>query len=122
MIQDDPIAMKSIRELRFMATIFARQYGRLRELQDLWRNPPKHLEALMDRHKHDLASLMTTLLMGQKEWQLLEAHCLDTIDTTLSELKHVSGSKSKFWEVCAWRWDLWGSLMMAVPKNRPESE
>jgi hypothetical protein len=122
MIQDDPIAMKSIRELRFMAEVFGRQLGRLGELQNLWKNPPKHLEALMNRHKHDLADLMATLLTRQKEWQLLEAHCLDTIDTTISELKHVSGPKSKFWEVCAGRWHLWGSLMRAVRTNRTELE
>ncbi|KAH8731426.1 hypothetical protein GQ44DRAFT_735904 [Phaeosphaeriaceae sp. PMI808] len=118
---DDLIAVKNIRDLRFMADIFNRQ-NRCHELIDLWENPPESVKDILHRHRQDLSSLITRLLRERKDWFRLERHCLNTIDETLSNLSVVTHSKSRFWELCAWRWDLWTALLDAVHAIRPGQE
>jgi hypothetical protein len=93
-----------------MAKIFARQQ-RCQELHDLWDDPPKTLEPLLDRHRQDIQSMM-----------ILEQHCVGMIEDTLSNAHLVGGPKSKFWELCAWRWDLWSGLLAATHAMYPEQE
>ena len=115
-IQDDPIAVKDIRDLRFMAEIFRRQ-DRCAELFSLWDNPPTSLKKLMKTHRDDLISLKTRLLKQQNDWLLLENHCYDSIEEVISQLNLVQDSKS-LWELCAWRWDLWSALLQATEAIR----
>jgi hypothetical protein len=104
-----------------MAKIFARQQ-RCQELHDLWDDPPKTLEPLLDRHRQDIQSMMIQHLWEQKAWPLLEQHCVGMIEDTLSNAHLVGGPKSKFWELCAWRWDLWSGLLAATHAMYPEQE
>ncbi|CAO2648943.1 Nn.00g098920.m01.CDS01 [Neocucurbitaria sp. VM-36] len=109
---DDPIVVKDIRDLRFMAEIFRRQ-DRCAELFSLWDDPPSSLKKLMRTHRDDLISLKTRLLRQQNDWLLLENHCYDSIEEVISQLNLVQDSKS-LWELCAWRWDLWNGLLQAT--------
>ncbi|KAJ4370649.1 hypothetical protein N0V83_005170 [Neocucurbitaria cava] len=117
---DDPIAVKDIRDLRFMAEIFRRQ-GQHAELFSLWDNPPISLKKLLRTHRDDLMSLKTRILREQEDWPLLEAHCYASIEEVISLLNLAQDSKS-LWELCAWRWDLWNGLMEATAAIRPGQE
>ncbi|KAF1845780.1 uncharacterized protein K460DRAFT_338347 [Cucurbitaria berberidis CBS 394.84] len=117
---DDPIAVKDIRDLRFMADIF-RWQDRCAELFALWDNPPARLRSLMKTHRDDLISLKTRFLLQQEDWLLLESHCYNSIEEVISQLNLGQDSKS-LWELCAWRWDLWGALLQATKAIRPGQE
>lgn len=104
-----------------MANIFSRQ-DYCNELISLWENSPEHVKPALDRHRRDLSSLITKCLRGRKDWHRLERHCLNTISETLSDLSVQGDSKSSFWELCAWNWDLWAALLDAVHATRPEEE
>ncbi|KAF2033776.1 hypothetical protein EK21DRAFT_57934 [Setomelanomma holmii] len=121
--QNDPIAVKDIRDFRFLAEIFKRQ-NRVRELQQLWSEPPnKALEQIvLHQHRDDLNSVMTNVLRELEDWPVLEQHCERIISATLSDLKIASNEQSKFWELCAWRWDVWDGLIKAVAKNHSPHE
>ncbi|KAF1943638.1 hypothetical protein EJ02DRAFT_399997 [Clathrospora elynae] len=117
---DDPIAVKDIRDLRFMCEIFARQH-KCNELWELLAYPPTTLRVLMRTHKDDLISLKTRLLLQQQDWLLLEKHCSDSLKETLMDLNVAQGSK-RLWELCAWRNDIWQGLLQAIRFNRSHSE
>jgi hypothetical protein len=105
-----------------MASIFGRQ-SRCSELQSLWADPPEHLKAVLDRHRQDLSTLMMKLLQEQKDWVALERHCLDLINDTVTNLSLVSRRpETNFGELCAWRWDIWASLLNALHGLRPGQE
>ncbi|KAL5121989.1 methionyl-tRNA synthetase [Pleosporales sp. CAS-2024a] len=113
---EEAIAVKDIRDLRFMGQIYGRQY-RSRELRDLWDEPRKDLEIVMDRHRPDILALMEKLYWEQRDWANLELHCQGAIDEVLSNVQLVGSSKSRFWELCAWRYDLWSGLLAALKEN-----
>lgn len=117
--QDDPIAVKDIRDLRFMAQIYARQ-SQFKELFALWDNPPSRLEALLRTHKDDVVQMKTLMLRNAFAWELLEDHCIATINNIVS-LNTAEKSKS-VWELCAWRWDLWKGLILAIQNTCPKEE
>jgi hypothetical protein len=104
-----------------MGEIFGRQH-RCSELRDLWDHPTADLEVVLDRHRSDVLALTTKLLWEQGAWEELETHCLNTIDEVHSNVHMVGGSKSKFWELCAWRWDLWSGLLAALHATRSKEE
>ena len=103
-----------------MADIFGRQ-GQCGELFALWDNPPAALEGLIKKHREDLLSIKTRLLRQHGNWELLEKHCLECIQETISQLSLMKDSKP-LWELCAWRWDLWNALMEAITNLRPRPE
>ncbi|KAH4609099.1 hypothetical protein HBH82_069530 [Parastagonospora nodorum] len=115
---EDAIAVNTIRELRFMGETLGGQ-GFLKELQEAWSNPSPAQKVLFDRHRSDITALMTKLLQEHKEWKQLEKHCVEAIDEIRLNLH---ASKSKFWELCAWRWDLWGAMVNAVYATRSEED
>jgi hypothetical protein len=105
-----------------MASIFGRQ-GRCSELHSLWNDPPDHLKTVLDRHRQDLSTLMLKLLQEQKDWVALERHCLDLINDTVTDSSLVDRRpETSFWELCAWRWDIWAGLLDAVHETRPGQE
>lgn len=112
------IAVNNIRELRFMGETLGAQ-GFLDELQEAWNNPSPAQKILLERHRSDITALMTKLLQSQKEWEQLEKHCVEAIDEVRFNLH---ASRSKFWELCAWRWDLWEALVNAVCATRSQEE
>jgi hypothetical protein len=121
MLQDDPVAVKTITDLRFMAKIFARQ-RRVNELHDLWVEPSKTVKVVIERHQNDVQSMMVQHLWEQNDWPLLEKHCVGIIEDTLDKVYHAGGSNSRFWELCAWRWDIWAGLLAAVNAQYPEQK
>jgi len=119
--QDDPIALKDIRDLRFMARIYIRQQ-RCEELCRLWDAPPKSLEGLFRRHHDDLVDIRIRGLREAGPWQLLENHCIATIEETRSKLDVANNDKPEPWELCARRWHVWEALLHAVTHCRSEEE
>ncbi|KAL6706881.1 hypothetical protein ACN47E_005024 [Coniothyrium glycines] len=121
---DDSIAIKDIRDLRFMADVYAKQ-DRCNELFALWDNPPNHLEQLMRTHRDDISSLKTRLLRQQEDWPLLEQHCLSVINETIVGLE-ITGTSDRnptsIWQLCAWNYDVWDSLMAALKNQYSEQE
>lgn len=114
------MAIKDIRDLRFMAEIYARQ-NCCNELWDLWDNPPVHLQELMAKHKDDLTSLKTRFLRQQKDWPALKQHCYKVLDDTISKRDSAEDSKS-LWELSAWNYYVWESLMVAHTQTGLEEE
>jgi N-terminal acetyltransferase B complex non-catalytic subunit len=104
-----------------VAQIYMRQ-KRCTELQDLWDDPPNTLEPVIDRHRQDVQSMMIQYLREQEIWPLLQQHCLSMVKHAQSEVYVVGDSKSKLWELCAWRWDLWSGLLAAARGMYPEEE
>ncbi|KAH7391804.1 N-acetyltransferase B complex non catalytic subunit-domain-containing protein [Pyrenochaeta sp. MPI-SDFR-AT-0127] len=117
---EESIAVKDIRDLRFMADIYRRQ-DRCAELFALWDNPPLALQGLMKTYRDELLNMKTRMLRQQEDWPALESHCLSCIEDTISQLNLAQDSKS-LWELCAWRWDLWGALLVATEAIRPGKE
>ncbi|KAH7401816.1 tRNA synthetases class I (M)-domain-containing protein [Phaeosphaeria sp. MPI-PUGE-AT-0046c] len=109
----DQIAVSNVRDLRFMASIFGRQ-RRSTELHDLWGNPPERLQPVFDRHRQDLLMVEIKLLREGSEWGLLEDRCTSTIAETVENLRLVGGSKTGFWELSAWRWEIWDALLASM--------
>ncbi|KAF2134224.1 hypothetical protein P153DRAFT_307215 [Dothidotthia symphoricarpi CBS 119687] len=107
---DEAIAIKDIRDLRFMAEIFKRQ-GRCTELFALWGNPPDGLKEVMSKHHNDLMSLKTRILSEEEKWDLLKDHCIAYIEQSMSQ---VDNESERTWELCARNWDVWKGLMDAV--------
>jgi len=95
-----------------MAAMYARQ-DQCKELFELWDNPPVALKGVMHTYRDELLNLKTRLLRDQKDWPLLEQHCLFVIDDTISKLNLAQDSKC-LWELCAYRWDIWDSLLAAT--------
>lgn len=103
-----------------MADIYKRQ-DRCAELFALWDNPPAALKGPMKTYRDELLSLKTRLLKQQEDWLALESHCLSCIEDTVSQRNLAQDSKS-LWELCAWRWDLWGALLAAIKAIHPGKE
>ena len=120
MTKGDPIAIEDIRDLRFMAEVYARQ-DKCKELFVLWDNPPDHLKDTMNTYRDDLINLKTKLLRRQEDWPALEAHCLFVINDTIAKLNQVQDSKS-LWELCAWKWEIWDNLLRATRIVHPGDE
>lgn len=108
--QDEAVAVRDIRDLRFMAEMFKRQ-GRLIELFELWDNPPPALKEVMSKHQSDLMSLKTRVLAEESKWDLLKDHCVACIEQAASQAEN---EPQRMWELCAWDWDVWKGLMDAV--------
>jgi hypothetical protein len=66
--------------------------------------------------------IVMRMFKDQKMWQQLEDHCCGTIKETLSNLELASSPKSELRELCAWSWDIWDSLLIAVQMNRSGPE
>jgi hypothetical protein len=91
-------------------------------LRDLWNEPSDNVKVVLDRHRQDVQSMMIQHFWEQKNWPLLEEHCVGVIEEIVSDVHLVGGSKSRFWELCAWRWDLWSGLLAAVNAQYPEQK
>ncbi|CAN9370096.1 unnamed protein product [Alternaria alternata] len=111
---DDPIAFKDIRDLRFMGEIFARQ-GKCNELLEHWDQPPAALQDLMTRHQGDLWDMRIRLPKNSGEWSLLESQCLAYIERVISHQESLR-------ETCAWRQDVWTSLLQAARATRVKDD
>ncbi|KAF2854675.1 hypothetical protein T440DRAFT_551750 [Plenodomus tracheiphilus IPT5] len=109
---DDPIAIKDIRDLRFMAEIYARQ-GHCSELIELWKAPPQSLVGIMRTYHDELMDLIARLLKRGNYWELLEAHCLEVIGEVSARLKD-TGDTKEFQDFCASRGHIWSSLLKAT--------
>ncbi|KAI8935899.1 hypothetical protein NX059_007411 [Plenodomus lindquistii] len=109
---DDPIAVKDIRDLRFMAEIYARQ-GQVRELIDLWKTAPEPLVVVMGKYRDELKNLTARLLLHEGNWELLETYCLGVIEAAVKDTKD-SGAITPFGELCASRWDIWQNYLTAI--------
>lgn len=101
-----------------MAEIFKRQ-DRANELESLWDDPPNEAlgEIILHRHRDNLNAVMTKVFREGEDWPLLERHCQKIITSTMSGLKVATDAQSTFWELCAWRWDIWDGLLKAVAQN-----
>ncbi|KAH9878562.1 hypothetical protein IAQ61_001834 [Plenodomus lingam] len=117
---DDPIAVKDIRDLRFMAEIYARQ-GQCSELMDLWKTAPQSLVTVMKTYHDELMNLLARLLRKEGNWELLEAHCLGVIESVISHMRETKETK-RFEELSAARWFIWDSLLHAIMELYSPSE
>ncbi|KAH9860569.1 hypothetical protein J1614_011900 [Plenodomus biglobosus] len=117
---DDPIAVKDIRDLRFMAEIYARQ-GQCSELLELWTAAPPSLSAVMRTYHDELMNLLARLLKREGNWKVLENHCLEVIDAAFAQVRETKDIK-RFHELCAVRWDIWDGLLRAIEKLYSPSE
>lgn len=116
----DPIAMNNIRDLRFMAEIYARQ-GQSTELLELWEDAPKHLAALMSTHHDDLMNLKARIFSRALEWKQIEKHCGNVIKDAVLELKRNPGSKSSS-ELFSSRWEFWHGFLKAIQNIYTQDE
>ncbi|KAL1793372.1 hypothetical protein ACET3X_008354 [Alternaria dauci] len=111
---DDPIAFKDIRDLRFMGEIFTRQ-AKCNELLEHWSRPPTALQDLMNRHQGDLWDMRIRLPRDSEEWSLLESQCLAYIE-------RVTSHQESLRETCAWKQDIWTSLLHAAQETRAKDD
>ncbi|RMZ73963.1 cytoskeleton organization [Pyrenophora seminiperda CCB06] len=118
--QGDPLAFEDIRDLRFMAEIYARQ-NKCRELIDLWDRPPAPLQTLMATHQDDLWGMRTRLPRQNTDWTLVESQCLAYINLAISKSAQDPDSKS-LWELCAWKLETWRDYMYAVEINHSKDD
>jgi hypothetical protein len=126
MPQHDPIAVKDITDLRFMTLVYGQVdgVGTFEQLKEMWEKPPAHLhDAMLHHHRQDLDYMLMNILIRQKNWSELEQHCHRMLTETQWNLKlTASESKSKFRQLCAWRWDVWENLLSAIYQNHPPAK
>lgn len=103
-----------------MAKIYARQ-GRLPELFQMWKSPPAHLTAIMEKHQVDVSILKVESLTQAKQWSLLEEHTLDLIEDAIA-LSSKNGDSEPLRQLCASRWDVWKALIEATSESHPKEE
>jgi N-terminal acetyltransferase B complex non-catalytic subunit len=103
-----------------MAKIYARQ-NRLPELFQMWKSPPAHLTAIMEKHPVDISILKVELLTQAKQWSLLEEHASELIEDALA-LANKEGNSEPLRQLCASRWDVWKSLIEATSSSYPKEE
>ncbi|KAF3034462.1 hypothetical protein E8E11_003903 [Didymella keratinophila] len=109
--ESDPISVKDIRDLRFMAKIYARQ-GKFTQLLELWKAPPAHLAPILEKHALDISLLTVDILSSAQQYELLEKHILDLIEDALIAL---SNDDSKLLQqLCAARVNVWSYLIDAT--------
>lgn len=77
-LQKDQVQVQELRDLQFMAQIFARQ-ARYVELFTLWDNPPERLETIMKTYHSDLNLLRVTLLKNPEAPGLESNLCIKAI-------------------------------------------
>ena len=103
-----------------MAKIYARQ-DRLPEIFQMWKSPPAHLTAIMEKHQVDVSILKVELLTQAKQWSLLEEHTLELIEEALA-LSTSNGDSEPLRQLCASRWDVWKGLIEAMSSSHPKEE
>ncbi|KAJ8107724.1 hypothetical protein OPT61_g8672 [Boeremia exigua] len=108
--ESDPIAVKDIRDLRFMTKIYARQ-GKCAELLELWQTPSAHLQPIMEKHALDISLLTVDILASAKQYSLLEKHILDLIDNVTSAMSE--GNSEPLRQLCSARINIWTHLIEA---------
>ena len=120
--KNDPIAVKDIRDLRFMGRIYRMQCS-TKALRVTWDKPPQHLQsAILHRHRDDLRAMIMTSLHDEGQWQELEAHCRQTITETISQMRLVDDPSSGLEELHARRWELWSYLIASLQENHSVQE
>jgi N-terminal acetyltransferase B complex non-catalytic subunit len=120
----DPIAVRDIRDLRFMANICANE-TRVKALRAAWAEPPEHLQdVILRRHRDDLRTIIERSLRRTKLWPELEAHCRETITEKVTHLERAGTSKlkSELRELCAWNGEVWDNLVTALEHSRSGTE
>ena len=93
------------------------------ELKELWSKPPKQIhDLILGGHRDDLNMELMRLFRKRAMWQQLEEHCRAMIKETLESLRPVRSSESDLRELCAWRHEVWQSLLDAVAMIRSPAE
>ncbi|KAF1998096.1 hypothetical protein P154DRAFT_524402 [Amniculicola lignicola CBS 123094] len=99
----DPVQLQDMRDLRFMAQIFARQH-RSSELLNRWENVATIQAKILDDHRSEAIYLLLDSFCFEKKWEELALLCksvvadYNTPNTTIQVLRS---------------WKLWGSYMEA---------
>ncbi|KAH6612687.1 tRNA synthetases class I (M)-domain-containing protein [Boeremia exigua] len=117
--ESDPISVKDIRDLRFMAKMFARQ-GKCAELLELWQSPPAHLVPIMEKHALDISLLTVDILASAQQYKLLEKHILDLIESATSAMSE--GNSVPLRQLCSSRANIWTHLIDASRELYPSDE
>ncbi|KAJ4984456.1 methionyl-tRNA synthetase [Stagonosporopsis vannaccii] len=117
--ESDPICVKDIRDLRFMAKIYARQ-GKHAELLELWQAPPAHLQPIMEKHALDISLLTVDILANAQNYKLLEKHVLGLIETAISAADE--GNYDPLRQLCSARVNIWTCLIDASKELYPSAE
>ncbi|OSS55187.1 hypothetical protein B5807_01505 [Epicoccum nigrum] len=108
--ESDAISVKDIRDLRFMAKIYARQ-GKCAELLELWKAPPAHLEPIMEKHALDISLLTVDMLASAKQYELLEKKIVGLIDVATTALSENDPEPLR--QLCSARINIWSYLIDA---------
>jgi N-terminal acetyltransferase B complex non-catalytic subunit len=117
--QTDPISVKDIRDLRFMAKIYARQ-GKCAELLRLWEAPPAHLQPIMEKHALDISLLTVDLLADAQQYELLEKHILGLLEDAITAVGKDNTEPLR--QLCSARANIWTYLIDASAKLRSSEE
>ncbi|KAH7132428.1 N-acetyltransferase B complex non catalytic subunit-domain-containing protein [Dendryphion nanum] len=105
----DPVQIQELRDVQFMAQIFAR-HGQLKELFELWDTAAPTLKTILDKNHGDIVLLKAKLLQQQSMWADLATHCVKSIE----EATNNSTSQTPFIDLMERSWKLWGALMVAA--------
>ncbi|KAF1929644.1 uncharacterized protein M421DRAFT_125836 [Didymella exigua CBS 183.55] len=108
--ESDPISVKDIRDLRFMAKIYARQ-GKCAQLLELWNAPPAHLQPIMEKHALDISLLTVDILSSAQQYELLEKHILDLVEDATTALSE--DDPKPLQQLCSARVNIWSYLIDA---------
>ncbi|KAF2630728.1 hypothetical protein BU25DRAFT_446337 [Macroventuria anomochaeta] len=111
--ESDPISVKDIRDLRFMAKIYARQ-GKCAELLKLWKAPPAHLQPVVEKHALDISLLTVDMLASAQQHELLENHILDLIENAITSRSKDDSEPLR--QLCSARANIWTYLLDASTK------
>ncbi|KAF3038778.1 methionyl-tRNA synthetase [Didymella heteroderae] len=109
--ENDPISIKDIRDLRFMAKIYARQ-GKFTQLLELWKAPPAHLAPIMEKHALDISLLTVDILSSAQQYELLEKHILDLVEDATTALSNDDSKPLQ--HLCSARVNVWSYLIDAT--------
>ncbi|XPT02151.1 hypothetical protein M3J09_011273 [Ascochyta lentis] len=111
--ESDPISVKDIRDLRFMAKIYARQ-GKWAELMELWKAPPAHLQPIMKKHALDISLLTVDVLANTQQHEQLEKHILALIEDAIAAME--KDDLEPLRQLCSARVNVWTYLIDASTK------
>jgi N-terminal acetyltransferase B complex non-catalytic subunit len=102
-----------------MAKIYARQ-NKCAELLELWKAPPAHLQAIMEKHALDISLITVDILATTEQFELLEKHILELIEDATTAMSNDNSEPLR--QLCSSRVNIWTYLIDASTKQYSADE
>lgn len=104
-----------MRDLRFMAAVYCRQH-RVKELIELWKQPPPNLEKVMREREYDFTILRVETARESNDWELLFNVCAEEVDKVMACLDEAVSSiddesSKKLIDLCVEGLAIWTGLV-----------